>query len=111
MLSDQRGDRWRRATFSPEAPAATLGGAVSQVETSDAQTGLWPLCSALRDPVSREQGSPWVNKGQGARGRGQQEEAKSSSSASPSRARAGSEQEAWLLSMAVPALEPCGRTQ
>lgn len=76
MLSDQRGDRWRRATFSPEAPAATLGGAVSQAETSDVQTGSWPLCSALRDPVSREQGSPWGNKGQGARGRSRQEEAK-----------------------------------
>lgn len=57
-------DGWRRGALSREAPAATPGGTVSQLETSDIRTGLWQLCSALRDPMSRAQGSPWGHGGQ-----------------------------------------------
>lgn len=62
----------------------------------------------IKGPESREQGSPWGNEGQGARGRGRRQEAEWSGSPAPRRARAGCEQEAWLPSTA---LEPCGRTR
>lgn len=51
--------------LSREAPAATLGRTVSQLETSDIRTGLWQLHSALRGPSPGNRGLPGVTSGRG----------------------------------------------